>query len=262
MSSIADLLDSNGEFGRDPSLSSICPLVQGVVTDNGDKKFAGMVKVEFTAWKTGKNVCEWIPLLRPYAGKEYGAYCVPEVGDIVLVGFMGTGMKRPFVMGSFFPAEAKMVTESFVEKNTNRRWKTKAGIDVTLSDEQNKQAVTVATPKGLTVKLEDEKELITVSDKDGGNSLALDCKGGQITIEAKSKITIKAGKCEITLDGQGGAISLQCDRLDMKANQQATVTGNQMMTVTGNVLKAEGKQTAQFKAGTMAELSASMVKIN
>ena len=85
MSSIADLLNSNGEFGRDPALSSSGGFVQGVVTDNGDKKFSGMVKVEYTAWKSGKNICQWIPLLHGYAGKEYGSNMDPEEGDIVLV---------------------------------------------------------------------------------------------------------------------------------------------------------------------------------
>ncbi|MEG1774032.1 MAG: phage baseplate assembly protein V, partial [Oscillospiraceae bacterium] len=210
MSSIADLLDSDGTFGRDNVFSGIGGFIQGTVSDNGNKDFCGMVKVEFTAWKSAKNICEWIPLLRGYAGGAYGCYAVPEVGDLVLVGFIGAGMKRPFVLGSLFPADAKMQSESFIDKNTNKRLKTKGGIELLLSDEQDKQAASVTTPKGLTITLGDEKETVTISDQKGENILKVDSKNGTITLTAKQKIVLKAGKCELSMDGQGGAVRIKC----------------------------------------------------
>ena len=128
MNSIAELL--GGEYGNDRAFLSPGGMVQGTVTDNAESGEPGMVKVEFTAWKSGKNVCEWIPLLRPYAGKDYGSYLVPEVGDIVLVGFIGTDFRRPVVLGSLFPATAQMKSDSFEKKNTTRRFKTKGGVDL------------------------------------------------------------------------------------------------------------------------------------
>lgn len=262
MSTIADLLGSSGDFGADRAFQSTGGFIQGTVTDNSDKKYPGMVKVEFTAWKSGSNIYEWLPVLQGFAGGKYGAYAIPEVGDIVLVGFIGAGMKRPFVLGSLYPANAKMVSESYNEKNTVKRFRTKAGTALSLNDEKGKESAAVTTPKGLTLIAEDEKETITAKDKNGKNIIQIDCKKGGITITADSKITVKTGKCEIAMDGKGGALSIKCDRLNIKAAQQATVASNQMMTVQGNILKAEGKQTAQFKGGTLAELSAGMVKIN
>lgn len=262
MSSIADLLNSNGEFGRDPALSSSGGFVQGVVTDNGDKKFSRMVKVEYTAWKSGKNICQWIPLLHGYAGKEYGCYMVPEVGDIVLVGFIGPGMERPFVLGGLFPAGAEMISGSFTDKNETKRLKTAGGIDLILSDVKGKQTAIAVTPKGLTLSLTDEKETITLSDKGGENALILECKNGEVTLCAKSKITLKAGKCEITLDGKGGAVTIQCDKFEAQATRQAAVSANQQLTLSGGMLKVEGKQTAQLSGGTMTQIKGGMVKIN
>lgn len=178
MNSIAELL--GGEYGNDRAFLRPGGMVQGTVTDNAESGEPGMVKVEFTAWKSGKNVCEWIPLLRPYAGKDYGSYLVPEVGDIVLVGFIGTDFRRPVVLGSLFPATAQMKSDSFEKKNTTRRFKTKGGVDLTLSDAQGKASVEAVTPGGLRLALDDGKQLMTLADKNGQNQLSIDCQKGEV----------------------------------------------------------------------------------
>lgn len=103
VSSIADLLNSNGEFGRDPALSSSGGFVQGVVTDNGDKKVfrdgqGGIYRMEkrkkhlsvdsSAAWLRRKRV----RLLHGPRGRGYRA-----------CRFIGPGMERPFVLGGFSP---------------------------------------------------------------------------------------------------------------------------------------------------------------
>lgn len=262
MSEITELLDLNGEFGADPALRAPQSFVQGRVTDNGDKEHPGMVKVEFLSWKEGGNICEWMPVLRSYAGKEYGVYCVPEVEDIVLVGFLGPQMKRPFVMGVFYPAGAKYPGQNFDAKNLKKTARTKGGLELVLSDEDKKQSCTFTTPKGITAAVSDETETVTIKDKDGKNKFFLDCKKGALEITTEKKITLKTGKCTVTIDGQGGEVSVECTKFTVKAQQQAAVTANQSLELSGGMLKAEGKQTAEFKGGTMAQLSAAMVKIN
>ena len=262
MSEITRLLDQNGEYGSDPELRQPQTFVQGIVTDNGDKQHAGMVKVEFVSWKKGGNICEWMPVLRPYAGKEYGAYVMPEVEDIVLVGFLNAQMKRPFVLGVLYPADAKYPGTSFDAKNLKKTFRTKGGSEVVISDEDKKQSCTVTTPKGLTAALSDEKETIALQDKGGKNKIFLDTKNGALEIACDKKITLKTGKCTVTLDGQAGQVSIQCDVFNAKATRQAVVTANQSTEVSGGMLKAEGKQTAEFKGGAMAQLSGGMVKIN
>lgn len=262
MSEITQLLEPGGEFARDPTLRRPPQFVQGKVTDNADKNNPGMVKVEFLSWKSGSNICEWMPLLHPYAGKNYGAYAVPEIGDVVLVGFMGAEMRRPFVLGVLYPAGAQYPGRCFDKKNNVKALRTKGGHEVVLRDEQGKESCTVTTPKGLTACLDDEKQCITLSDKNGKNLLRLDCKSGEAQLNADAKIVLKTGKCTVTLDGRGGELKLECDRLTAKATQQANVSANQMMQLSGGMLKAEGKQTVQVKGSAMTEISGGMVKIN
>lgn len=262
MSEITQLLEPGGDFAKDPALRRPPHFVQGRVADNADKNYPGMVKVEFLSWKSGSNICEWMPLLHPYAGKEYGAYAVPEVGDVVLVGFLGAEMRRPFVMGVLYPAGAQYPGKCYDDKNCVKSLRTKGGHEVVFRDESGKESCTVTTPGGLTACLDDEKQSITLSDKDGKNLLKLDCKSGEAQITADAKIVLKTGKCTVTLDGRGGELKLECDRLTAKATQQASITANQMMQLSGGMLTAEGKQTAQFKGGAMTEVSGGMVKIN
>ena len=261
MSGITDLMHSQ-EQSPIPRAPAACGFVPGVVTENNQKNYAGMVKVEFVAWEKGKNICDWLPLLHPYAGKTYGSYLLPEVGDQVLVGFLGGDWKRPFVLGSFFPADARMAGESFDPKNANKRLRTKGGVEVTFSDEEKRESVVLTTPKGLTLKLEDETERVTVSDEKGQNLLRIDCKNGAVTVSAKSSIELSAGGASIKLDGQGNKCTVSCGQLELSASQTAKLSANQALTLEGGMLKAEGKQTAALKGGAMTEVSGGMLKLN
>jgi len=93
--SITDLLT----LDNSPHSAGHGAFVLGTVAENNNKDFAGMVKVNFTAWTDGENLSRWMPVLSPYAGEDYGRYLIPEVDDIVLVGFIGTLREQPFVMG-------------------------------------------------------------------------------------------------------------------------------------------------------------------
>lgn len=260
MSAISDLFSQNGEYGNDRSFLSPGGMVQGTVTDNANGKEPATVKVEFTAWESGKNVCEWIPLLRPYAGGDYGSYLMPEVGDIVLVGFIGADHKRPVVLGSLFPASAAFKGDCFEKKNTTRRLKTKGGVDLTISDAQGKSSVKAVTPGGLLLTLDDEKELITLSDKNGENGLSIDCKKGEVSLSGKSKITIKAGGCQIVMDGMSGKLELSGGQLSFKADMQAELDGGQSLGLKGTMLKAEGTQVS-VSGSAMTQVSGGMVKL-
>ena len=256
--SITDMLTS-GDSQYRPGFGGF---VLGTVAENNNKDFPGMVKVNFTGWAEGENVTGWLPVLCPYAGKEYGLSFIPEIDDIVLVGFIGPMMEQPFVMGSFFPAGAQIPSEQFDENNLNRYMKTKGGVILAIRDEDGKQSVCVETPKGLKINIKDEDETITIGDKGDKNTLKLDCKGGAAELQADKKITLKAGSCEISLDGTGGALTVKGGQLNLEGSQTATLKSNNMATIDGGMVTVEGKQTLTLKGSAMCEISGGMVKIN
>jgi len=259
MSTITDLLTpSAGQTGPAAHGS----FVLGTVSENAGKDFPGMVKVEFTAWADGMNISKWLPVLCSYAGKEHGQYLIPEVGDIVLVGFMGPMLEHPFVLGSFYPAGASLPKEQYDDKNTSRHMKTKGGVKLTIRDEDGKQGVEAETPKGLRLLVDDEKKTVTVTDKDGKNRVIVDAESGAISLSGDKKISLKAGSCEIIMDGNSGALTLKCDQLKIEAGQTASVKSSNMMTVEAGMLTVEGKQQLALKGGAICEISGGMVKIN
>ncbi len=217
-----------------------------------------MVKVSFTAWTRGSDVSEWMPVLSPYAGKEHGRYCIPEVDDIVLVGFIGPMLEQPFVLGSFFPADSSVPGEQNDKNNTNKSLKTKSGITVSIHE----KSVGIETPKGLSVLLDDESEAITVSDRDGKNKLFLDCKGGAVELTADKSITIKSGAAELAMDGASGGVTIKGGAVTVEGSQSLDLKSNSMLTASGGTSTFEGKQTAKLSGSAMCEISGGMVKIN
>ena len=189
MNGITDLFHSENEYYDNQRVTGF---VQGTVVENNNADFKGMVKGEFTVWESGKNLCEWVRLLSHYGGADYGLYCVPEINETVLVGFIGGSLKRPFLLGSLYPGGASMVSENFDDKNLKKHLKTKGGMDLLILEENGKQSVTLTTPKGNVLTVSDETESCKISDKDGKNQISMDYKNGKVTGIRKGCIYITA----------------------------------------------------------------------
>lgn len=259
MSSITDLLTpSQGQFSM---LQRGASFLLGSVTENNNEEFAGMVKVEFTSWKEGSNISRWIPVMSGYAGKEYGSYVMPEIGDIVVLGFIGNMMENPFVLGCMYPAGATLPGEQYHDENFNKHFKTKGGITLTISDEGGKEKLEVKTKKEHTISIEDESDTITIGDKDSKNSFVIDIKNGEVTLKADKKITFEVGSCSVVMEGGSGKMAIKANQLEAEGSQKALLKSGNMMNVEGAQVTIDGKQTKM--AGTaMCEISGGMVKIN
>lgn len=259
MNSITDLLNSKNEYYDSQKVPGF---VQGIVVENNNDKFKGMVKVEFTVWEDGKNMCEWVRLLSPYTGKDYGTYMVPEIDEIVLVGFIGGSLKRPFLLGSLYPSGAGIVNDNFDKNNYKKHLKTKGGTQLLIQEEDGKQSISITTPKGSTIVVEDENETCMISDKDKKNKLFLDYKNGEISIEAEKKLALKTGKVEITMDGNSGKLSVAADQIEVKGSNSVKIEGTTALNLKGGNATLEGSQKLTAKGGAQTEISGGMVKIN
>jgi uncharacterized protein involved in type VI secretion and phage assembly len=258
MNSLSDYLD-----GPVAGKGTAAPVfLEATVAENADKEHPGMVRVTYTVFADGKNRSAWVPVLSPYAGKDYGVFMVPEIGDVVVVAFLNRDMQRPFIIGSFYPQGATLPGDSFDENNRIRALRTKGGIGLLLRDEPEKQAVELTTPGGLTVELSDEAKTLRLSDKDKKNSMALDAGNNAVTLQCDGKLTLKAGSCELVLDGQSGKMTVKAAQIELKADQSAALSAGTTLTLEGAVAKLEGKQTASLKGSGMTEVSGGILKLN
>lgn len=259
MNEIADLLGNNSVGNS--FFSGLGTLHIAKIKDNSQDKVKGTVDITLLSYDTAGQDIKEVPILRPYAGKDYGFYYQPEKDDIVLIGFIGSNMQKPVVLGCLYPANADFVNQSFIKANTKRHFKWKQGFEYTETDEDKKQSFTLASPKGLTQIIEDENETITLKDKDGKNLLKIDCKGGAVELTADKKITLKAGRCTITMDGQGGSVEIKADKISLTATQQVEIKGNTAVNLSGAQAKLEGQSMVEIKSGSMVQVSGSLIKL-
>lgn len=259
MNSITDLLTGENEYYDNQKVPGF---VQGVVVENNNAKFKGMVKVEFTVWESGKNMCEWVRLLSPYTGKDYGTYCVPEIDEVVLVGFIGGSLKRPFLLGSLYPATSQLVKDNFDRKNEIKRLTTKGGMDILINEESGKQKITLTTPKGSQLVIDDEKECCTISDKSANNVIQLDYKQDGIEIRAGKTLKLSAGKTQITLDGNAGNISVKGTKLALQADNEIDLNAKAALKLQGAQVQMKGQGQVNVQSSGQLALKGSITQIN
>src|SRR4030095_12665202 len=124
-------------------------------------------------WLAENEESNWARGATMMAGKDRGAYFLPEVDDEVLVGFEHGRVDHPYVLGSLWNGQ-DTPPESNQDGDNNPR--------------------TIKSRSGHVVRLNDAKggETIEIIDKTGSNKVVIDSANNTITIEAQSDITIKS----------------------------------------------------------------------
>lgn len=250
------------ESGNRRSGMDCYSVMTGVVKQNYDEAHPGKVQVELFFGEEGKTSVEWIRVMQPYCGKEFGEYFIPEVNTEVVVGFILGNIHKPIVLGCLWNDVDKLPDDKANKDNSIKGIKTKGGHEIIFDDTTDKEKITISSKGKMTVVLDDAEQKISVQDEKGENLLSLDSKNGLITVKAKKKIVFNAAdKDMLTLDGEGKKVSITSDNVEVDAKQALTLKG-QNLKIEGNMtaLKASGSFKAESSA--VLELKGAMVKIN
>jgi type VI secretion system secreted protein VgrG len=253
-----------------PRANTPRPFIQGVQTAivTGSQKEKEIhidklarVKVQFHWDREGKHddhsSC-WIRVSQSWAGKGFGSFFTPRVGQEVLVEFLNGDPDQPIIIGSVHNADQ-------VPPNDLHNNKTQSGIKTRSSEggtEANANELRFDDKKGEElVLLHAEKDHHLEVEKDQkdsiGGSRTTDIKnkdhtkvGESFTIEAGKEIIIKTGSASITLKSDG--------TIEIKG-KTVTVSGK-TTTVKGSNTKVEGKSTSV--KGASVAVKGSSVKVN
>lgn len=227
--SIMDLLDN----GRQQQ-SRIYGMVVGVVTNNQDPDAMGRVKVKLPSI-SGEDESNWARIVSFMAGKEMGAFFLPEVDDEVLVAFEHGDINRPYVLGSLWNGvEAPPQTNSD-GKNNIRMLKSRSGHVISLSDE-------------------DGKEKIEVIDKSGKNSITVDTKENTITIKVDKDFVISA---------PNGKVKIEATDFELKTSAAAKIEASSDIELKGSAsVKVEASSSMDLKASGNMTVKGATVNIN
>ncbi len=248
--SILDVL--NNEENKGVKEEFFPGVTVGVVTDIDDPEKLGRLKVRIINRDSSDYETGFIRVMTPMTGKKWGAFCFPEVGDEVLVAFNQGDINRPYVLGSLWNKNYKPPTTIENQKNDIRMIKTKSGHEIVFDDTSKKEKIDIKTPKELTVTLEDEKEKITIKDKQGKNIITIDSKNGEISVISDNKISLKSGSSSLVLDSKKNSVNLESKQSLNISSQQISIKAKSSLELqAGGSLNVKSSGTAVIKGATV-----------
>lgn len=177
----------------------------GIVTNNQDEEKLGRVKVKLPQI-SDTDESFWARVLTPMAGKEMGFYCLPEVGNEVLVAFDRGDVNFPYILGGLWNGKDKPPDVNEDGKNNKRLMKSRSGHQIILDDTK-------------------DAEKIIIQDSSGKNTIEIDSKNNTIKIEVEKDLTI-AAKGKVSISTSGGDIELECNNLKIQAKQNCEINAN------------------------------------
>jgi uncharacterized protein involved in type VI secretion and phage assembly len=169
-----------------------------LVTDVVDPDGQGRVRVRLP-WSPdlGAGAYEaWARLATLMAGNGRGSWFVPDVDEEVLVLFEGGDPRRPYVVGSLWNGvDAPPESMDAGGANDLKVLHSRNGVSITLDDHDGKEKLTLQTPGGQRVVLEDGPGKITVEDANGNTA---ELAGGGIRLSSSATVTVEASSLKVT----------------------------------------------------------------
>jgi uncharacterized protein involved in type VI secretion and phage assembly len=202
--------------GTAPAGAQYFGVYPAVVRDNQDPDRQGRVKVRLP-WSPDSGSDEyavWARLATTMAGAGRGTWFVPEIGDEVLISFGGGDPDWPYVVGALWNGQDDP-PESMDSANNLKSIVSRTGIRIALDDTDGAVTLSLETPGGQKVSLEDGGSTIRIADANG-NSLEMAPAG--VTLTAASKLSISAqalqidaGSAKVSAAMWASSGAIQCD---------------------------------------------------
>jgi Rhs element Vgr protein len=213
-------------------LPAVSGLHTGIVTAlEGDPAGEARIRVKVPSVDLqGEGV--WARVATLDAGSSRGTTFLPEIDDEVVVGFFNDDPRHPVVLGMVH-SSAHAPPEEASDDNDLKGFYSRSGMRILFDDKDT--ILTIDTPKGQTVLLDDKAKKVTCSDSHG-NKLVMSSSG--ISIESASDLVLKASG-NVKIEGQ--------TNLELKAGAQ---------------WKAEGNAGAEINSSAVTVVKGSLVQIN
>lgn len=204
---------------------------------------------------------DWCYVMTPFGGKSCGQFFFPNVDDLVVLAYLGGDPHRPMVIGSFWNTEVPPPYPIEDGKVQNYSIKTPSGTELLLYDEPEKQKVTLTLPSGTVLSIDDENKAVALKDKDGENALTMDLNGGEITLKAKTKLTIAAGDTQVVLESAGNLTQKASNKIEVQGTN-VEVKGSAKIAAEGAQIEAKANGTMTLQASGPTAVKGAVVNIN
>lgn len=200
--SITDILEP-----KNRSDSRIYGVVVGIVTNNKDTEKLGRVKIKIPRL-SGEDESNWARVISFMAGKERGAFFLPEIDDEVLVAFEYGDINMPYVIGSLWNGKDVPPENNSDGKNNIRMIRSRSGHVITLDDS-------------------DGSEQIKIMDKTQKNMIIIDAKNNTISITSDKDIELSAPNGKVTIEAMDIEIkSTASTKIEATSGVDVKASGN------------------------------------
>lgn len=207
------------------------------------------------------ELTDWCYVMTPMGGKERGLFMFPQVGDLVVLGYLENDPHRPIVLGSYWTTESPAPVKIENGKAEDYRLKTPKNVDLTLHDEDKKQKLTITMPSGIVIEIDDGKQTVTTKNKGGDTAVTMKMKDGEIELKAKSKVTLSAGSSSIVLDKSG--------KITVKGSDNIIIDGKSVISkskgtavMQGMDVSVKANKDLNMKSTGTASLKGTLLKLN
>lgn len=160
----------------------------GIVTNNRDPEGMGRVKVRFP-WLSDDDESHWARIAVPMAGKERGAYFLPEIEDEVLVAFGHGDPRLPYIVGALWNGKDTPPEENADGENNMRAIHSRSGHVIRFDDSSGDPKIELVDCAGNSIVLHAAEDRIVVTAETGTIRL----QSRTVEIEAATDVKIKAG---------------------------------------------------------------------
>lgn len=210
----------------------------GTVLAAGDNTSKGNVRVRVKVMQDNMDTFDDVPVLTCYGGGDYGAYCLPEEGDVVRLTFLGGDFRHPVVTGCRFPESSRFAEDTFEEKNLNKAWKMKNGSKIALSGDKGEERIEISGPEKMEWVLDEKDQQTAFGDKEKKNRVLLDKKEGKAFVTAEKVIRLECGDSSLELK-ENGTVTLKCKQLTLEA-KNVKISGKSKVQMEGQELSLQG----------------------
>ncbi len=229
-----DWFSQRENFNSMPS-SGLLPSVQGIqigvvtkLEDDPEHEFRIQVRIPIM---DNEDDGVWARVVKSYAGNDYGSIFYPEIGDEVMVGFINNDPRQAVVLGAVH-SSANVPSIPPTDDNYEKGIISKEQLKFSLNDQEG--SISITTPGGRTITLNDQDEILNISDS-YGNMIEFSSEG----------IKLKSVK-----------------DLVLESPNNVDISGLNITSKANGKFAAEGNTGAEMKTSSIAVVKGSLVQIN
>jgi uncharacterized protein involved in type VI secretion and phage assembly len=246
----SSLVDTLGGGSTPMAMLQHHGLVVGQVTNNNDDAQSGRVKVRYPGLADDEESA-WARVVTLGGGEKRGLVILPEVGDEVLVGFEGSDLRQPVVIGGLFGDKQTIPLWDVANgKVSGRRLTSRLGHVVELKDG------TAPAEQHVLLELEGKKHHIRLGkdacDIEVPSGVPFTIKVGDnasLAFDASGSLKIKA--MNIAIEAEGSLTTKSKAMTKFESTSAMNVEG-QMTNVKGSIVQVQSSGPATIKGTPVA----------